>query len=46
MFPGKLMLDVEDILRHGSHVEVLGPPELKQAVVNDLMRALENYQTS
>lgn len=39
-YPRELIME---ILRHSSHVEVLGPPELKRAVVNNLMRALGIY---
>lgn len=33
-----------DILRHGSHVEVLGPPGLRAQVAQELARALEPYR--
>lgn len=32
-----------DVLRHGRHVEVLGPPELKNAVMVELQSAIANY---
>jgi predicted DNA-binding transcriptional regulator YafY len=32
-----------DILRHGHHVEVLAPAELRQAVLSELSRTLEQY---
>ena len=36
---------VMDILRHGAHVEVVGPVSLHEAVVAELAAALENYRT-
>jgi len=36
---------VMDILRHGAHVEVVGPVSLREAVVAELTAALENYQS-
>ena len=35
---------VMDILRHGAHVEVVGPVSLREAVVTELVAALENYR--
>jgi predicted DNA-binding transcriptional regulator YafY len=32
-----------DILRQGHHVEVVGPKELRETVVNELRSALQNY---
>jgi predicted DNA-binding transcriptional regulator YafY len=32
-----------DILKHGSGVEVLGPPSLKSKVKNELKKAYEVY---
>lgn len=34
---------VQEILSHGSQVEVIAPPELKAMVVNELRAALDNY---
>ena len=36
---------VMDILRHGAHVEVIGPVSLRRVVVAELKAALENYKT-
>lgn len=33
-----------DVLRHGRHVEVLEPSELKKVVINDLQSALAQYR--
>ena len=33
----------EEILSHGSNIEVIAPPELKLQVKNDLQQALKNY---
>ncbi len=35
---------VMDILRHGSHVEVVGPVSLRRVVVAELAAAIENYR--
>lgn len=35
-----------DILRHGHHVEVLEPEELRQAVQSELNRALDRYRST
>jgi predicted DNA-binding transcriptional regulator YafY len=32
-----------DILRQGRHVEVLGPKELRETVINEFHSALMNY---
>jgi predicted DNA-binding transcriptional regulator YafY len=34
-----------DVLRHGAHVEVLGPEDLRAAVTAELALALENYKS-
>ncbi len=34
---------IQEILSHGSQVEVVAPPELKAMVVNELRAALDNY---
>lgn len=36
---------VMDILRHGAHVEVMGPVPLREAVVAELKAALGNYKS-
>lgn len=36
---------VLDVLRHGAHVEVLGPEDLRAAVTAELTLALENYKS-
>ncbi|NJD37167.1 MAG: WYL domain-containing protein [Geobacter sp.] len=33
-----------EILKHGSHVEVLGPEWMRGKVVHDLRNAIENYR--
>lgn len=35
-----------DILRHGHHVEVLSPPELRVSIVAEIERMRERYQSS
>ena len=32
-----------DILRHGGEVEVISPPQLRQAIHEQLQQALKNY---
>lgn len=34
---------VMDVLRHGSHVEVVAPPALRHAVAQELRRAARRY---
>jgi predicted DNA-binding transcriptional regulator YafY len=34
----------EEIMSHGSAVEVVAPPELKALIVEELRQALQNYQ--
>jgi len=34
-----------DILRHGAHVEVVGPVSLREAVVAELAATIEIYKT-
>lgn len=50
---GSLMLEIPysderelimDILKHGSHVQVLKPENLKQTVISELKKTLTNYQ--
>ena len=36
---------VMDILRHGHHIEVKSPPALKQAVREELKKALSHYES-
>lgn len=40
--PRELLMD---ILRHGAHVEVIGPAALREAVVDGLEKALAQYKT-
>ena len=51
---GELVLEVPfthtlelamDVLRHGQHVKVLEPADLQRAVIGELQRALNGYQT-
>lgn len=40
----KLTYDLkEEIMSHGSDIEVIAPPELKAQIVTELKNALSNY---